>query len=108
MFRRDLLKLAGGTALLAASGVRNLAFARDGGDGDTVLVFLFLRGGCDVLNLIGPANDAAYAEARAPDLRVLDSGDRAGLQLLSGGRDDFRLHAEAAPMLELYQQKHLA
>lgn len=108
MKRRDLLKLTGSAALLAATGLRDLAFANEPGAGDTVLVFLFLRGGCDVLNLIGPSNDAAYAEARAPDLRVLDSGDHAGLQLLTGGRDDFRLHPEAAPLLELYQQKHLA
>jgi uncharacterized protein (DUF1501 family) len=108
MNRRDLLKLTGSAALLAATGVHNLAFAREPGANDTVLVFLFLRGGCDVLNLIGPSNDPVYAEARAPDLRVLDSGDRAGLQLLTSGRDDFRLHPDAAPMLDLYQQKHLA
>lgn len=111
--RRDLLRAAAAAGvLLPMNGLSRLAFAdpaTGGTDGD-ILVVLFLRGGCDALHLIGPANDPVYAECRVPDLRVLDSGDKAGLQLANGidPKVDFRLHPEAAPLAELYRQGNLA
>src|SRR5262249_45781038 len=50
------------------------------------------------------------AEARPPELRVVDAGDRAGIRLANGlaGGDDFRLHHEAAGLGELYAGGKLA
>lgn len=119
--RRDILKAlaaAGISGGIASLDLGTLAFANpaparagapDAG-GDDILVVLFLRGGCDVLNLIGPANDPAYVEARPADLRVTDAGAQAGIALDSDLADgvDFRLHPEAAALHELYRQNQLA
>jgi uncharacterized protein (DUF1501 family) len=111
--RRTFLKAAASLGAFAPlSGIGKMAFA-DGttgaGDGN-IIVVLFLRGGCDSLNLIAPANDPNYIEDRIAPLRVLDSGDKAAIPL-SNGLDpklDFRLHPEAAPLAELYRQNQLA
>src|SRR5262249_55788829 len=75
-----------------------------------LFVLVFLRGACDGLNLVGPAGTREYAEARPPELRVLDSGDRAGIALANGlaGGDDFRLHRDAGGLGELYATGKLA
>src|SRR6185369_6200822 len=61
-------------------------------------------------NLVGPAGTREYAEARPPELRVVDGGDRAGIRLANGlaGGDDFRLHHEASGLGELYASGKLA
>ncbi|MDR3518897.1 MAG: DUF1501 domain-containing protein [Azospirillaceae bacterium] len=111
--RRTLLRsTAAAAALVPAGGLRTLAFAEGvsaAGSRD-ILVVLFLRGGCDVLHLLGPANDPNYIADRAPELRVLDNGDKAGISLDQpiGKGVDFRLHGEAAPLAELYRAGHLA
>ncbi|MBV8594009.1 MAG: DUF1501 domain-containing protein [Caulobacteraceae bacterium] len=90
-------------------GLRDVAFAEGAAQRD-LLVVVFLRGGCDALNLLAPANDRNYVDARPPELRVLDSGDRQGHRLdsdLVPGLD-FRLHGEAAPLAELYRARQLA
>jgi uncharacterized protein (DUF1501 family) len=110
MIRRDFLKAASAAGLIAPfSGVSRVAFGQ-GGAGDNILVVMFLRGGCDSLNLIGPANDPNYVQDRVAPLRVLDSGDKPGIQLENGldPKLDFRLHPDAAPLAELYKQKQLA
>jgi uncharacterized protein (DUF1501 family) len=107
--RRDFLRAATAAGALAPfSGVSRLALAQ--GASDKILVVLFLRGGCDSLNLVGPANDKNYIEDRVGPLRVLDSGDKQGIALANGlDRSlDFRLHPESAPLGELYKQGHLA
>jgi uncharacterized protein (DUF1501 family) len=98
-------------ALAPLCGVNRLAFGAGAGiNGDNILVVMFLRGGCDSLNLIGPANDANYVEDRIAPLRVLDSGDKPGIQLANGldPTIDFRLHPAAAPLGDLYAQGQLA
>ncbi|WP_049974183.1 DUF1501 domain-containing protein, partial [Azospirillum sp. B4] len=112
--RREILKtLAAAGALTAVPGLGQLAFSTPGvaaeGNGK-ILVVLFFRGGMDVLNFIGPSNDAVYIDARPADLRLLDSGDKAGIALdsdLAHGVD-FRLHPEAAALHEIYRQGDLA
>jgi uncharacterized protein (DUF1501 family) len=107
--RRAFLKAAAAAGAAApCSGLSRMAFGA--GRGDDILVVLFLRGGCDSLNLIGPANDKNYVEDRIAPLRVLDSGDKPGLRLANGLDPalDFRLHPEAAPLAELYAAGHLA
>jgi uncharacterized protein (DUF1501 family) len=74
-----------------------------------MLVVIFLRGGCDGLNLIGPTAEPAYIAARRTDLRVHNSGPQAGLALANPLADlDFRLHPEAGPLKELYDSQALA
>lgn len=108
--RRDFLKAcAAAGAFAPALGLGRLAFAAEGAP-QPLLVVVFQRGGCDGLNLVAPVNEASYIEARPPELRLLDSGERAGLAIANGLADglDFRLHPEAKPLFELYGAGHLA
>lgn len=109
--RRDLLKAMASagiaTGVLSSFGLRHLAFAAGN---NPLLVIIHLRGGCDGLNLISPANDPAFIDARASDMRVLDQGKDAGYSLANGlGKDiDFRLHNAAGGLSELYKSGQLA
>jgi len=110
--RRSIL--GGGIAGLAAGllpipGLRNLAFAGTGPE-KPLLIVVHLRGGCDGLNLISPATDPDFIEARASELRVAADGPDAGHALANGPdpKIDFRLHAQAHGMAELYQSGQLA
>lgn len=96
-------------AALTGGAVRGLAFAQPG---DTtrrdILVVVFLRGGCDGLNLVAPVDDPFYRGARG-ELRVEESGQNAGLRFsnqIQGA--DFRLHPRATPLLSLYINRSLA
>lgn len=110
--RRDFLK---GCAAAAASfsGVKITALASAAGlesdpRGDA-FVLLFLRGGCDALNLIAPVDDARYHAARTDATRLTGSGRAAGLRLEGGLAGlDFRLHPEARALHELYRHGALA
>ena len=97
-------------ALLPVPGLRRLAFAQDPAAQHPILIVLHQRGGCDGLNLISPADDKHFIEARASELRVLTDGPDAGHQLANGPAPqvDFRLHPSAAGMAELYASGHLA
>ena len=110
--RRSIL--GGGIAGLAAGllpvpGLRNLAFAGSGPE-RPLLVVVHLRGGCDGLNLISPASDPDFIEARVSELRVATEGPDAGHALANGPdpKVDFRLHAQAGGLAELYQGRQLA
>lgn len=108
--RRQFLQAASAAGcLLPFSGISQLAAAATGRDNPLLLV-LFLRGGADGLHLVAPTADADYQAARPPELRVADSGERAGT-VLDRSLDPaagFRLHAEAAPLAELYRGQRLA
>ena len=76
---------------------------------DPILVVLFLRGGADGLNLVAPTADKDYIAARPRRLRVLRKGDEAGLTLENPVADvDFRFHAQARGLAELYDAGELA
>jgi uncharacterized protein (DUF1501 family) len=109
--RRSMLKrsaLAVASGLLPLPGLRNLAFA--GESTGNILVVLHLRGGCDGLNLLSPASDADFIEARNSDLRVAAEGSDAGhpIRHVQAGAPEFRLHAAAGALAELADAKHLA
>jgi uncharacterized protein (DUF1501 family) len=73
------------------------------------LVVVFLRGGMDVLNLLAPADDTSYAQARPTKLRVATSGEGKGLLLGSMEKQgDFLLHPEAAALHRLWKKESLA
>ena len=104
--RREFLKLAGGFTL--AQGVSGRV-AADGAAGQPLFVVVFLRGGADGLHLVAPSADPLYVAARPADLRVLDSGDKAGGLLANSLQPDlgFRLHPGLGALLPLYQSGHL-
>lgn len=106
--RRSFLK--GSTLCLTALGGMQLGlrsrFARADWNGNRFLVFVFLRGGMDGLNLVPPIagpNRAPY-EAKRPTIHVRTTGPTAALPL-SG---DFGLHFAAGGLHQLYQQRRLA
>lgn len=76
---------------------------------DNILVVLFLRGGCDGLNLVGPTGDEIYRTERRAETRIERDGDTPGLALKNTFADsDFRLHYKAQGLKDLYDQGHLA
>lgn len=105
MHRREFLKACTAAGVfLPGSPLGRLAFAADGPPSPLTVV-VFLRGGCDGLNLVAPCNDPAYIEARPTELRLLDSGERTALPLDNplGSGLDFRLHPDAKPIHDLYK-----
>jgi uncharacterized protein (DUF1501 family) len=101
MSRREFLSTA--TASLGALIVPNVLLharpARASGT-DPVLVALYLRGGCDALNLVAPHGDPLYYAAR-PTIRVAP-----GTELDLDGF--FGFHPSMAPLLPYYQNGRLA
>jgi uncharacterized protein (DUF1501 family) len=76
---------------------------------DPKLVVIFLRGGCDGLALLSPASDPDFIAARPADLRTLRDGDGAGFGVKHDMADiDFRLHAQAGALSELYNAGDLS
>ena len=74
-----------------------------------ILVVLFLRGGADGLNLVCPSSDENLIAARPEDLRVARKGDRAGRVIRQDIADvDFRFHAAAAALADLYDAGDLS
>ena len=111
MKRRQFLKICSGSLVaFAGSRIGHLSFAADSAARpDHLLVVLFLRGGCDGLNLVAPANDLSYIAARPEDLRLTDKGKYEGLSLKNGYAGvDMRLHPKAGALRELYDAGDLA
>jgi uncharacterized protein (DUF1501 family) len=106
--RRTLLKSAG-AGLLPVTGIGRAAFGAVSSQ-SPILIVLHLRGGCDGLNLVSPANDPDFIEARGSDLRVAAEGTNAGFALANGPAAgiDFRLHPSGGGLNELYKSGHLA
>ena len=71
-----------------------------------IVIVIFLRGGMDGLNLVPPiaGADRGHYEAKRNRIAIPTSGTNAALPL----NDLFGLHPSAAPLLDLYQSKHLA
>jgi len=108
--RRSLLQTAGAASLLPMAGLRNAVFAANPSANQPILIVLHLRGGCDGLNLVSPASDPNFIEARASELRVAADGANAGFALANGPAAgiDFRLHPSAGGLNELYKSGQLA
>lgn len=109
MQRRNFLKGLGATfALSSIPGAQAFAFnpllatAKQ----DEILVFVFMKGGCDGLHLLAPISDPSYTDARSQKLRIDEA------EALSIGRGlsglDFALHPKATALHELYKSKDLA
>jgi uncharacterized protein (DUF1501 family) len=112
--RRDMLRtsLALSSAAAAYSvlpaWMPRLAFSPlDSGRRGDVLICVFLRGGADMLNMIVPYGEDAYYQAR-PGLAIPrpdKSGNAPKVFDLDGF---FGLHPALAPLLPVFQQKHMA
>jgi uncharacterized protein (DUF1501 family) len=111
--RRNFLEgaLAGGALLtLEAGTLRRVAFAAAPQTKQRILVAVHMRGACDGLNLVCPANDRNFVTARPAELRVLADGDHAGHALKAPATPniDWRLHPAAPELAELYKLGTLA
>src|SRR5271170_7860905 len=111
MTRRDILKALSAAGIYGAEPFlpSRMVFAQPA-QAQPILVVLHLRGGCDGLNLVSPANDPDFIAARTSELRVEADGSTPGYALANGPSPgiDFRLHTEAGGLAELYKQGHLA
>jgi uncharacterized protein (DUF1501 family) len=111
--RRHFLTAAAASGAYLALGngsLKHVAFAANPKPADRILVVVHLRGACDGLNLVCPANDPNLITARPAELRVAEQGDKAGLALKTDGKQgiDWRLHPAAPELAELYQSGALA
>lgn len=113
MNRREFLVGCGaGAGLLAMSRLQVLAAPMERRfllADDQLFVVVFLRGGCDGLQLVAPSSDAIYNDSRTGNLKTTDSGSTKGY-LLNNGLDGigFRLHPNAKELYELYTSGQLA
>ena len=116
--------LLAGTGALGATAIRPLSSALSvaptpsarsnvkavsSSQNQELLVVVFLRGGCDGLNLVAPVDDPDYIAARPAHLRIQARGREAGLSMTNAPAElDFRLHAAAPELKELYDDGSLA
>ncbi len=110
MQRREfLVGCSAAIAAMAGSSITGFSFAPQEVTAKDIFIYVFLRGGCDGLNLVGPANDSYYVAERPLELRISDTGENAGLILKNSIKGiDFRLHPKAAELKELYDNNSLA
>jgi uncharacterized protein (DUF1501 family) len=102
MDRRNFIRALLGTPLLLGSGVGQAMAAPSG----KTLVVVFLRGGCDGLNMVVPYGDDAYYQNR-PTLGIPAPGSgkpNAALDL----DGFFGLHPLMAPVNQLYAEGRMA
>ena len=104
--RRSLLKGCCAAAVAGTAGVR--AWATPNAVNDEIVVYLFLRGGIDGLNLVSPGaghpDRGHYEQARA-DIGIPTSGTGASLPL---GTSNFAMHPNAPQLQQLYTSNRLA
>lgn len=109
--RRGFLQLSGATmiALGLPSWLPRVAFAKDFDATRQVVVSIFLRGGADGLTLCVPFGDPLYYAATGPTARptlaVPPPGSANGCTSVDGF---FGLHPSMAPLMEAYNNQHLA
>ena len=107
--RRNLLVSASSGAFMASAGPGlRVSMAAEGLTNGDILVVLFARGGTDGLQLVAPADEGIYQDAR-PTIAVQTSGTDPGTLLANGiGGVDFFMHPEAAPLNDLYTSGDLS
>lgn len=110
MKRKDfILGCTAGLSLLATGPLRVFSSPLPPSKKDQIFVVVFLRGGCDGLNLVGPSSDQVYQDARPDHLKVRESRYNPGLLLKNPLADiGFRLNPDAPELKELYDQGDLA
>lgn len=108
MNRRDFLIGCSSTvAVSALSSFETFTFSEQ--DNKDIFVLVFLRGGCDALNMVAPISDKNYIDARSQNLRITETGENKGWLLKNTlNQLDFALHKSAKPLFDLYQNQNLA
>lgn len=105
--RRSLLSgMTASAGLAIAPGVK-VSFAADGAPARDVLVVVFQRGACDWLQMLSPAGDIFYQNARR-SIRVQLTGANAGIGVGTLDGTDFYLSASAPGLKPLYDSGKLA
>lgn len=106
--RREFLVGCSATiAAMAGARINQVVFAEPGASSyRDILITVFLRGGCDALNLIPPiaGADRGYYVAARPDIHLATAGQGAALPLNA----QFGLHPSAGGLHDLYQDNKLA
>jgi uncharacterized protein (DUF1501 family) len=106
MFSRRQFVASASASLLPQFSVR---WAKAAAPQKSTIIIVFLRGGIDVLNLLAPADDPFYAQARPTNLRVLTTGDGKGALLgTMAGSGDLLIHKDAKPLEGMFKKGQLA
>jgi len=105
--RRDFIKTCGSfTAAMLATQTNLFAFSPKTEAKGQIIVKIFLRGGCDALNLLAPLGDKNYQDSRSKRLKIDES---AGIKLKGDlNRTEFALHPQAQGLADLYNAGNLA
>ncbi len=108
--RQFMVGCSAAIAAMAGGRLSALALASPSAPKDfPIMVVIFLRGGMDGLNFVAPIDDKNYVDARPPEVRLVDGGDRKALQLSDGPTSgDWRMHHLAQGLKEIYNSKNLA
>ncbi len=113
MNRRDFLKaVVASGCFLGVGGISNLFQTANASDSVSVplVLIIFLRGGADGLQLVGPSGDSYYVSSRPPQMRAADGSEVKAL-ILSSSLDDrlgFAMNASGSPLFDHYRQGRLA
>ena len=105
--RGFLVGCSSAIAAMAGARINQVVFGSpDGSLNEDILVLVFLRGGCDVLNLMPPiaGADRGYYETARPELKIPIAGEGSALNL----NDQFGLHPGAGALYDIYQDQKLA
>ena len=102
--RRSFLKSS--SALVASTGAGFAAFSNAQTFNNEILIYIFLRGGIDGLNVVVPlgSNDHQYYSLMRSTLAIPDSGTGAALPIPGS---EFGFHPNAQPLLNLYNSGYL-
>lgn len=94
---------------MAGARLNYVAFGNPEGSEQDILLTIFLRGGCDGLNIVAPIDgaDRGYYEAARSRIK-LPTAEALLLGTMPGATGQFGLHPAAAPLHELYQEGRLA
>ena len=105
--RRNLIALGAGSALVPCAPGLRVAMGATPGTKNNVLVFLYLRGGMDGLQMVAPADDGNYHDNR-PTIGVRSDGLTAGYNVGALDGTQFFIHPLAGRLKTLFDQKSLA
>ncbi|MEM7800044.1 MAG: DUF1501 domain-containing protein [Chloroflexota bacterium] len=103
--RQFLIGCSAAIASMSGSRIRFTAFADpENSTDDHMLVVIFLRGGCDALNMVIPLGDEdrLYYEVKRPRLKIPEP------VVSQLGNSEFGLHPSLYPLDGLYQDGHLS
>jgi len=105
--RGFLVGCSAAIAAMAGARINQVVFANpEDSVNEDVLVIIFLRGGCDALNLIPPIGgaDRGYYETARSELKVPVTGEGRALNL----NNQFGLHPGAGSLYDIFQDQKLA